>query len=297
MNIRVHADDLALSQGITDSILACHDEGALTSTSVLANGTAFEYALSEWRKRPGLDLAVHLNIVEGPSVHSADELDELVDKDGLFRHSFLSLLLEFFYRSPRSRQRLQEQVQQELRAQMLKVRMAIGDDVPLGLDSHQHVHTIPEVFRIVLSLCAEFGITYIRIPREPYIWSGPPLSPCFCGWRNHVKHIILKALSRRCLSMLRREAISHNDFLLGILSAGQMTSETVKRGLAEIARRSSDSHVEVLFHPCVALCGEDDVWQQWPRFKGYYHSPWRNVEAETLKSEVLAATLGEFRGE
>ena len=50
MKIVVHADDLGVSKGVTDNILRCVDFGPVRSTSIIVNGTAFEYALEEYRK-------------------------------------------------------------------------------------------------------------------------------------------------------------------------------------------------------------------------------------------------------
>ena len=91
MNIVVHADDFGVSEGVTDSILRCVDFGPVTSTSIIVNGTAFDYALAEYRKRTNLRLVCHLNLIEGKPITPPAELDLLTDKDGYFYHSFTSL--------------------------------------------------------------------------------------------------------------------------------------------------------------------------------------------------------------
>ena len=47
----VNADDFGMSRGITDGILLAHSAGFLTSTSLMANMPAAEYATS-WRRSP-----------------------------------------------------------------------------------------------------------------------------------------------------------------------------------------------------------------------------------------------------
>jgi predicted glycoside hydrolase/deacetylase ChbG (UPF0249 family) len=56
------------------------------------------------------------------------------------------------------------EVRRELEAQIKKV-MTRGINVS-HLDSHQHVHMLPEVLRTTLELAREFGISAIRFPRE-----------------------------------------------------------------------------------------------------------------------------------
>ena len=80
MKFIIHADDFGLSRGITDSILDCFDHGALNSTSIYA----FDYAVQEYKKRPGLRMSVHLNLVDGTPLLFAYKLRILVDKKAIF---------------------------------------------------------------------------------------------------------------------------------------------------------------------------------------------------------------------
>jgi predicted glycoside hydrolase/deacetylase ChbG (UPF0249 family) len=51
MRIRVHADDLGVSRGVTDEILRCIDEGPVQGVSIIANGAAFDHAVTALRSR------------------------------------------------------------------------------------------------------------------------------------------------------------------------------------------------------------------------------------------------------
>jgi predicted glycoside hydrolase/deacetylase ChbG (UPF0249 family) len=93
LRIIVSADDYGLSEGITTNILDAVDHGAVSNVSIIANGTGFEHAIREYRKRRGLSLTVHLNLMEGRSLCQIDQLPDLVDEQGVFRHSFQSLYL------------------------------------------------------------------------------------------------------------------------------------------------------------------------------------------------------------
>src|SRR2546428_8459643 len=113
MRLRVHADDLGASRGVTDGILRCIDEGPLDSASLLANGAAFDYAVSALRARPRVALSVHLNLVQGPSVMPPGDVDLLVDADGFLRWSFPSLWRAHALASAATRTRLEAQVRAE----------------------------------------------------------------------------------------------------------------------------------------------------------------------------------------
>jgi len=82
----IHADDYGLTKGITDHILSTFDHGILNSTSIIANGLAFDYAIEEIKKRPELRLSIHLNLVEGSPILPLEEVSMLVDKQGDFFH-------------------------------------------------------------------------------------------------------------------------------------------------------------------------------------------------------------------
>jgi chitin disaccharide deacetylase len=53
----VNADDCGMSRGITDAILLAHRYGILTSTSLMANMPAAEYAIARVAKMPPSELA------------------------------------------------------------------------------------------------------------------------------------------------------------------------------------------------------------------------------------------------
>src|ERR1044071_2461422 len=61
----VNADDFGYTAGINRAIVDAHHTGMVTSTSLMANGAAFEDAIEHARRTPGLDIGCHLNLVEG----------------------------------------------------------------------------------------------------------------------------------------------------------------------------------------------------------------------------------------
>jgi predicted glycoside hydrolase/deacetylase ChbG (UPF0249 family) len=116
LRILVSADDFGLSEGITANILDAVDHGVVSSVSTIANGTGFEHAISEYRKRTGLYLTVHLNLMEGRPLCPVDQLPDLVDEQGYFRHSFQSLYLLYLRADNARRAKLCGQVRAEFRA-------------------------------------------------------------------------------------------------------------------------------------------------------------------------------------
>jgi len=64
-NLIVNADDLGWTEGINRESRMPTGADWLTSTSLLANGRAFESGLAVRRNHPELGVAVHLNLSDG----------------------------------------------------------------------------------------------------------------------------------------------------------------------------------------------------------------------------------------
>ncbi|MBN1558533.1 MAG: ChbG/HpnK family deacetylase [Lentisphaerae bacterium] len=292
MKLIIHADDLGLSQGITDQILECC-RGALNSTSIVPNGTAFDYALHRIRELPARPrLGVHLNLIEGASCAPARDIPLLVDGNGFFRHSFQSLLLTY-YGAPRRRAALAGQVRTELAAQLGRVKAGLPENAPLYVDSHVHVHMIPFVFDQLLSLQDAFPIEYVRIPEEPFFL--PPAGPAWLRGLgpNLLKHLLLNALSARAARRLRGAAIRRPDYFIGVLFTGNMTLAAVRKALEVIQQRPRPAEplVEILFHPGGAASREAALWDRYPAYRRAYFSPNRQKEKSVLMSPEFAALL------
>jgi chitin disaccharide deacetylase len=68
----VNADDFGMAPGVNRAILEAHRTGIVTSTSLLANGAAFDEAAAAARATPTLAVGVHLNLTQGrPLSHGA----------------------------------------------------------------------------------------------------------------------------------------------------------------------------------------------------------------------------------
>src|SRR5437588_11017499 len=78
----VNADDFGLTESVNRGIVAAHRDGILTSTSLLANGLAFDQAIASSRRLPHLSVGVHLNISGGTPVLPAGRIPRLLNHRG-----------------------------------------------------------------------------------------------------------------------------------------------------------------------------------------------------------------------
>ena len=155
----VNADDFGLTRAVSSGIIDAHRDGIVTSTTLMANGVAFEAAVSMSRRAPRLGVGVHLNLTSGEPVSDALAIPSLVDRKGRLHLTPGRLL-----RALVARQVNLFDVESELRRQIAKVLRA--GIVPTHLDGHKHVHVLPGVSDIVIRLAKEFSIPSVRCPRE-----------------------------------------------------------------------------------------------------------------------------------
>jgi predicted glycoside hydrolase/deacetylase ChbG (UPF0249 family) len=132
-----NADDFGWSRGITDGILLAHVEGIVTSTTLMANQPASEYAIEQVKRAPKLGVGIHLRLCDGSPVLPREQVRSLVNSEGKF-HSIGELKHRLWRgKIPRA------EIEAEFRAQIrwMKERGL----TPTHADSHHHVHVHPLV--------------------------------------------------------------------------------------------------------------------------------------------------------
>jgi predicted glycoside hydrolase/deacetylase ChbG (UPF0249 family) len=151
MLLIINADDLGASQGINDEIFELMSLGLVTSATIMANAPAFEHAVSRMKEFPACSFGVHLNLTAFTPLSTMKGMELILDEYGhlspiLFKISINSAMREVAFR--------------EL---TMQVTRAIDAGVQVShFDSHQHVHTIPQLFPIFKCLQRTFGIKKVR---------------------------------------------------------------------------------------------------------------------------------------
>ena len=206
----INADDFGFTRDVNAGIVAAHRSGVLTSTTLMANGGAFDDAVRLAKETPTLDVGAHLVLVQGYSVLDGRPLPET-----------LRALLPVLARRGLN-------VYAELKAQIEKI---LAGGIRLShLDSHKHTHLVPGVFRTVVQLAGEFGIPWVRLPLDATVAFGK--APVAFGNRFY-----------------RRFALGRNvrvtDHFLGFRLTGTLTEET----FAQALRGIPEGTTEFMCHP------------------------------------------------
>jgi chitin disaccharide deacetylase len=229
----VNADDCALHPAVNQAVIQAHQEGILTSCSVLAGGPAFDDAAIRLKAVPSLGVGVHLCLVDQSSVLSPSEIPSLTDRTGQLPSSYLKFLMKPFLL-----QLKQEEIRRELSAQIAK---AVDSGLKIThLDAHQHLHVLPGIATIVAEIGRFFGIHCIRIPRENLVIK----STKFTNARN-IQRRVLNRYATRARGLWTHHDIVSTDNFFGFSCGGRLTENIWK----ELIPRLPSGSTEVMTHP------------------------------------------------
>jgi predicted glycoside hydrolase/deacetylase ChbG (UPF0249 family) len=156
----VNGDDFGFNREITDGIIECHTKGILTSTTLMVNMPAVEYAVEEGKKYPNLSVGIHLNLTQGRPLSAIEKIPALVGSDGNFKNQNEMFKLANRLRLP------SEQVERELSAQIERF-LSFGI-TPTHSDSHHHIADCLQIFPIKLRLMKKYNIKRLRTHRGFY---------------------------------------------------------------------------------------------------------------------------------
>jgi predicted glycoside hydrolase/deacetylase ChbG (UPF0249 family) len=152
-----NADDMGYTRGVNQAIAQCFAAGMLRSSTLMANGAAFDDAIALARNSEDLDVGVHLVLTELPPVSSQGKICGLVDEGGYLPGTVGELMLSLL-----AGRINKEALRQELSSQITKV---LDHGVqPSHLDTHKHVHVVPQILEVVVELARKFSIPWVRNP-------------------------------------------------------------------------------------------------------------------------------------
>lgn len=149
----VNADDYGYFDAVSRGILDAHSCGIVTATGILATGAQFEGQIARLGHYPDLDLGVHLNLTHGAPLTAAMR-SCLSPWDGKFPDKF-----SMVWALLRSHISLKT-VETEWRAQI--ERCFSGNLSLRFLNSHEHIHMLPPLYRLARELAKHYDIPHVR---------------------------------------------------------------------------------------------------------------------------------------
>lgn len=245
----VNADDFGLHPLINAGIIKGHQEGFITSTSLMPSAPCWQEAVRLAKENPRLGIGVHLTLVGGvPSVLPKEQVSSLLDDDGLFLPDYVAFAKRYYSGAVKK-----AELEAELRAQFERA-LNCGVNIT-HIDSHQHTHVLPGINSLVLKLSNEYNIIRVRIPKEGYLFTG--------GFQTGVGRLIGRSGLSFCADMaaLRADSLGlrHPQHFYGMLAGGHLNAQLI----ANILRQLPEGVSEIMTHPGLdsAALGKAFSWQ------------------------------------
>jgi len=210
--LTVTVDDGGLHPAINSALQKCIESGNVQRVSIMATGSSYSEA-SMIGMMGGLRVAAHLDCCQGPFLLG----------ESTFPESFVTWL--------KVADSLAESVRNEWAAQVESILSTGG--VVTALDSHRHLHHIPALQKVIISLAKEYGIRTVRSAVLPDRYMRFPSG------------IKLNSLGCDLRSKLISEGLVTTDRMLGFGKAGKIS----KKYLSRFTSLCSEGTTEIVMHP------------------------------------------------
>jgi chitin disaccharide deacetylase len=226
----VNADDFGFTAGVNRAIVDAHTHGIVTSSTLMANGRAFDDAVRLARTVPRMSVGCHVVLIDGEPVTEGKLLHSLTSARSVPAR-FRDGLKSFAARALTGRLDPGE-IEAEVSAQIRKLQSA-GVSVS-HVDTHKHTHLFPAVLRPLLRAARACGVHAVRNPfgpRKPLKSSELLTRPSL--WTRYAEVRVLRALAAKFRDAASREGMATPDGTLGIVVTGAL-DEQLFRATAHI---------------------------------------------------------------
>lgn len=149
----VNADDFGLCKAQNYGIIDAFTNGVVSSTTAMVNAAGIEHAAKLSAEHPGLGVGMHFVLTLGRPLSL---MPGLTREDGL--------LGKWIWEMAEADVLPLDEIRQELECQYARF-VAVFGRAPTHIDSHHHVHMIPQIFPIVEAFAKEQGVA-MRVDRE-----------------------------------------------------------------------------------------------------------------------------------
>lgn len=244
MQVYYHSDDACLTKSSTEKILSCWENGFIDGFSLLANASLLPIVQQSIQQNSHLPLrlSIHLNLTDFKAVSLPKDVSLLTDEYGRFKVGFIKALLIHLSGGKRKEIFIQ-QVYHEWDAQINLVKKELSPVHLIALDSHNYIHMVPCLFKVISDLSDTHRVPFIRVPNEPFY---------VAEWKHFfrgyfISNLIKFALIKLLVYMNKANKYNKRQEAMGILYSGNMFRENIQRGL-EKAEKNNFASIEVVLH-------------------------------------------------
>lgn len=278
----ITSDDFGLSPGVNRAVEQAWRDGLLTCASIMPGAASFDEAVEISRRNPGLQVGLHLTLVQGRGVLPPDSIPGLVDRDGNFTDNPVAAGMRYFFDRG-----LFCQLKREIEAQIVRV---LDAGIPLThIDGHLNIHLHPTIFSILAGLMPRYGISSFRLSRERL---GHNLR--FDKERRvgkAVERVIFGSLANNALPVLDKLNARYAVEVKGVLNSGRMTEAYILNIINDL----QDGLTEIYFHP--GILPDAEITRRMPDYRHEEELAAINSPAVREKLKQLKITVQNYRGD
>ena len=244
--LAITADDFGLAEDVNDGIIKCFTSGAVTNITLLAVGVAFLHAVRRARENKITKIGVHLTLTGSfKPISRPEEVPTLVSKDSRFPKSYNLFFGKYFANLVKK-----NEIYEEFKKQILTAK---NEGFTIAhIDSHQHIHMVPGILKVVIKLMKEFGIEYVRFPLERMSKK--------VDTAGLIRQLMLLPVCCMSRKLLDTPGIKHNDRFIGYTRALRLRPEDLTGAISNL----EDGLTELGCHPGYFT---ERVKEQYPWYK------------------------------
>jgi len=219
----VNADDFGLTTGVNRGIVESHQNGIVTSATLMACGGKFEEAALLAKDVPRLSVGCHVVLVDGQPMAKPSDVPTLLmtNSPAHFRDGLMS-----FAARAASGKLDEGEIDAEVTLQVRKLQAA-GIAVS-HLDSHKHTHMFPVVLRGMLRAAKSCGIRAIRNPFEPLVFAR------LGGLKRNFQLRMMSGFRRNFRRALDNAGVATPDGCIGVAATGGLTEQTFREQIEKL---------------------------------------------------------------
>lgn len=157
----INVDDYGWSEGVNEAVCRLHDDGLVTSASLMVAGGALEDGLRRLESRPELGVGLHVAVVAAPSLLPHSKVPHITDSEGQLSSKHESTGFRYTFH-PAARRELRAEVEAQFAA-FAKLGIPWSH-----VDSHRHFHLTPVVFNLMLDHARRHRPAGFRVPEDDW---------------------------------------------------------------------------------------------------------------------------------
>jgi hopanoid biosynthesis associated protein HpnK len=215
------ADDFGLDVAVNEAVELAYREGVLTTADLMMGQPATEDAVLRAGRLPGLAVGLHLAVTKASGVLPPSVRAHWTTADGALPVSPVGAALRVLH--PAARDALRHEIVAQFQA---------FSDTGLVLDHvsvHQHLHLHPVIRNLIFEVGRTYGMTAIRVPREPACIAFK------AGMRPRWgEYLVTRPWVMALRGTAQRLGVGYTRFVWGNAASGHLTAARLHRLLEHL---------------------------------------------------------------